>query len=389
MKASSPDDPAATAAISLLGRLVGFDTVSANSNLPLIDFVAEYLDSHGVASVQVASDDGRKAGLIASIGRPVEGGVVLSGHTDVVPVEGQAWSSDPFTLTRRGERLHGRGTADMKGFIAAVLALVPWFRAQPLQRPIHFAFSYDEEVGCLGAPRLIEALLARVPAPAFAIIGEPTGMQVAERHRGINSFVTTVSGRGGHSSAPERGVNAIVLAARLALELERLAAAPAADHEDGGDGELEPVTVNVGRIEGGAAVNMIAEHCRLVWECRSASDRAAPQLAARLERFAADLVAPARLRAPEVAVATQEQVAVPAFVAGPAVKAVALQLSGHDHCIELPFTSEAGLFQRAGIPAVVCGPGRLSEAHQPDEFVACDELAACLRFLRRLGAWAS
>ncbi|HRK95114.1 MAG TPA: M20/M25/M40 family metallo-hydrolase, partial [Rhodospirillales bacterium] len=212
-----------TAATDHLARLVAFDTTSRNSNTDLIDHVAEYLARHGIASFRVESDDGRKASLFATIGPAVPGGIVLSGHTDVVPVEDQAWSSDPFTLVAREGRLFGRGTCDMKGFIACVLAVVPEFSRLPLAVPLHLAFSYDEEVGCLAAPALIEALLAAVPKPAFAVIGEPTEMRVVQAHRGIASFETIITGRAGHSSKPEAGVNAIFAAAACIGALAGLA----------------------------------------------------------------------------------------------------------------------------------------------------------------------
>lgn len=388
MRAFSPDRVGQSALLELLGKLVAFDTVSSRPNVGLIDAIASYLRAHGVDAVRVDGPEDGKAGLIASIGPAVPGGVVLSGHTDVVPVEGQAWSSDPFVLVERDDRLYGRGTADMKGFIAAVLASVPLFIAARLRVPIHLAFSHDEEVGCLGAPMLIEALSARVPPAAAAIVGEPTGLQVADRHRGITTFNTTISGRGGHSSTPARGVNAIGLAARFIRELEEVA------NELGSGsptGVPEHTTINVGRIEGGSAVNMIAEQCRIDWECRTqAGSLTAEVLEAvevRLEPFMRSL----QSRTPEVAIRTEPLISVPPLVRlpnSPAV-ALALRLTGRDECIATPFASEAGLFQEAGVPAVVCGPGRVTEAHQPDEFVTRAQLNECLGLLQRLAEWAS
>ncbi len=388
MKASSPDGADEASAIGLLGRLVAFDTVSARSNLALIEAVGDYLRSHGVQPIRV--DCGDKAGLFASIGPATPGGVVLSGHTDVVPVEGQSWSSDPFSLVERDGHLFGRGTADMKGFIAAVLAAVPLFAARALRLPIHLAFSHDEEVGCLGAPPLIEALLARVPRPAAVVVGEPTGMQVADRHRGITSFVTTISGSGGHSSIPRPGVNAIALAARFVTELEDLGRLLAGGREGQNNAIPEHVTFNVGRIEGGTAVNMIAEHCRLDWECRPEPGRSATEVVAALEARLEGALRPLRT-SPDVSIVTEQVVSVPPFAASrdsPAV-ALALRLTGGNRCVAASFASEAGLFQEAGVPAVVCGPGWTSEAHQPDEFVSREQMSACLRFMHRLADWAS
>jgi len=377
--------------IDILRRLVAFDTTSAKSNLELIDFVTNFLDDHGIKAQTVHSDDGAKANLFASIGPDVEGGVVLSGHTDVVPVTGQQWSSDPFSLIERDGRLHGRGAADMKSFIAVALAMVPEFQARPLAVPIHLAFSYDEEVGCLGAPRLLERLAAVVPKPALAIVGEPSEMKVANSHRGINTFKTAVTGRPGHSSDPGAGVNAIAEAAECIAFLTRLGSEFAAGREREGAVAPDWTTVNVGLIEGGAAVNIIAEHCRFAWECRPEAGTDAEQVLARLRAFVESDVLP-RMRAvtPDAAINIEQDVMVPGLAAEPESPAetLALALTGHNHCVNVPFASEAGLFQRAGIPAVVCGPGSAAQAHQPDEFVTVDQVDACFAFMRRLADWA-
>lgn len=391
MRAFSPDRGGESAAIELLGRLVAFDTVSSRPNLALIEAVAECLRAHDVDAIRVDGLEDGKAGLIASIGPAVPGGVVLSGHTDVVPVEGQAWSSDPFVLVERDGRLYGRGAADMKGFIAAVLASVPVFAATRLRVPIHLALSHDEEIGCLGAPRLIEALLARVPPPAAVVVGEPTGLEVADRHRGITTFRTTISGRGGHSSAPERGVNAIVLAARYIGELEEVARELRSGSLTATEGVPEHTTVNVGLIEGGTAVNMVAEHCQLTWECRNQPQFAAVHVVEAVEARMERTLRALRGMAPDARIRTEPLVSVPPFVAKPNSPAVALALRivGQDACVTAPFASEAGLFEQAGVPAVVCGPGQVIEAHQPDEFLTRAQLSACLRFMHRLAEWAS
>lgn len=387
-----PATPPSTTPIDLLRRLVAFDTTSAKSNLELIGFVEAFLAGHGIKAHIVPSDDGSKANLLASIGPDVPGGVVLSGHTDVVPVTGQRWNSDPFTLTERDGRLHGRGTADMKGFIAAALAMVPEFQASPLAVPIHLAFSYDEEVGCLGAPRLLQHLAEVAPKPALAIVGEPSEMKVANNHRGIVVLKTAVTGRTGHSSDPAAGVNAIAEAAECISFLTRLGAEFAKDkvHEN----KVAPdwTTVNVGTIEGGAAVNMIAEQCRFRWECRPEAGTDASVILTRLGEFAENELLP-RMRSvsSDADIATEQTVTVPALAVQPdsPAEALALALTGHNHCVSVPFTSEAGMFQNAGIPAVICGPGSTAQAHQPDEFVAVDQLDACTAFMRRLAAWTS
>mgnify|MGYP001291980914 CR=1 FL=1 len=375
------------AAIDHLARLVSFDTTSRNSNTDLIDHVAAWLAAHGIASQRVASDDGSKASLFATIGPAVPGGIVLSGHTDVVPVDDQAWSSDPFALAARDGLLFGRGACDMKGFIACVLALVPEVCRLPLKVPLHLAFSYDEEVGCLAAPALIEALLASVPRPAFAVIGEPTEMRVVQAHRGIASFETVVTGRAGHSSKPDAGVNAIFAAAASIGALTALA------REDGrGQEPGERTTVNVGRIEGGTAVNIIAGHCRFLWECRSYDELSAERLRRGLDDWASrELLPQLRLVAPEADVSTRPKVSAPPLLVlpdSPAV-AVALALSGQNGAESIAYASEAGLFQQSGVPAVVIGPGSVSQAHQPDEFVEGTQLEQCLGFLRRLAEWAT
>lgn len=378
------------AAVGLLSRLVAFDTVSERSNRELIDFVAAYLSAHGVEPLRVPADEGGKAGLIATVGPALPGGIVLSGHTDVVPVEGQAWSSDPFVLTEREGRLYGRGSADMKGFIACVLALLPGWAE--LRVPVHLVLSWDEEVGCLGAPKLIAELLARVPRPAAVIVGEPTGMRVCDRHRGIAVFRTSVTGRGGHSSAPGRGVNAIAAAARIVNELVTLnvrsSAAAGASIEDA----PEHTTINVGRIEGGAAVNMIAERCQIGWECRPGAGETADSIEAALQSFVTGTLLPEmRGIAAQAGVGTERLVSVPPLRRDEGSRAVdlACRFGGQNRCFAAPFASEAGLFQAAGIPAAVVGPGFASEAHQPDEFVSREQLARCLDFLGRLGRWAA
>lgn len=371
----------------LLAELIAFDTTSAYSNTALIDFVADHLAAHGIASRRVESADGRKASLFASIGPDVAGGAVLSGHTDVVPVEDQVWTSDPFTVVARDGRLYGRGACDMKGFIACVLALVPEFVRAPLTVPLHLALSYDEEVGCLAAPALIEAMLESIAPPSFAIIGEPTGMRVAHAHRGIASFSTSITGRAGHSSKPEAGANAIVAAARCINVLDDLLEAEqAAAAADG-----ERTTVNVGRIEGGTAVNIIAGRCRFAWECRSDDESAADRLTAGLDAWVKRvLLPPMQAVAPEAAVATERLVAAPPllFVPDSPAVAMALALSGQNSAHRVAFASEAGQFQQAGVPAVVIGPGHATQAHQPDEYVEREQLASCLAFLRRLCSWA-
>jgi len=378
------------AAVELLERLVAFDTTSARSNLPLIDWIADFLDRHGIAATRSSAGDG-KANLFATIGPPGAGGVILSGHTDVVPVAGQEWHSDPFRLTERDGRLHGRGSADMKGFIALCLALVPEAAARPLRTPLHLALTHDEETGCFGAPALIRALPQGLARPRLAIVGEPTSMQVANRQKGCAFFRTRIVGLEGHSSAPERGVNAIVAATEIIAEIGRLA--EQARRRGRPDNGFDPphTTLSVGTIAGGSAVNIIARDCAFDWDLRSLPEEDAAALKAEIDRFvAADLLPRMRRVFPQAAVETDTVVAVPPLVAmadSPA-EALARHLTGANTTTTVSFASEAGLYQQAGIPAIVCGPGSIAVAHKPDEFITRAELAAGQAFLDRLLAWA-
>ncbi len=378
-------------ATELIRRLVAFDTTSSLSNLALIEFVQGFLAGHGVDSVLVMNPEETKANLIATIGPSVEGGVVLSGHTDVVPVADQAWDTDPFTVAEKDRRLYGRGTADMKSFIAAVLAQVPDFTGRELKVPIHLAFSYDEEVGCLGARPLLRRLAADLPGPGLAVIGEPTEMKVANAHRGVSAFRTRVTGKPGHSSMPDRGVNAIAYAAECVAFLGRLADGM---REHPGDGTFDPdyTTINVSRIEGGEAVNIIAGECVLEWDCRPLPGVDPGVAARRLDSHVADDVA-GRMRAggaDEAGIATEQLFSVPPLIADPGspAEALVLSLTGQNNTTTAPFASEAGFFQEAGIPTVVCGPGSPGQAHQPNEFIELDQVDACVAFLRRLADWA-
>jgi acetylornithine deacetylase len=372
--------------IELLDRLVAFPTVSQDSNLALIDFVRDYLARLGVASRLTFNAERTKANLFATIGAG-GGGIVLSGHTDVVPVAGQVWSSDPFTLTARDGRLYGRGSADMKGFIATVLALVPDLLAQALPEPIHLALSYDEEVGCIGVHGLLADLAAAGIAPRLAIIGEPTSMRVINAHKGICSMRTTITGVPGHSSRPQRGVNAIVAAASVIDFLEHEARAAEARARPASDFEPPHTTYNVGTIHGGSAMNIIADRAELTWEFRNVPWDDADALRARAEQFGGgELRSRLKERDPRADAATDLVVEVPALIPDPDSPAVqlALRLTGQNRTATVAFSTEAGLFQRAGIAAVICGPGSIDDAHRGDEFVAPSQLEACAAFLRQV-----
>jgi len=362
---------------AILRKLVSFDSTSRNSNLPLIEWVADFLQSGGARVEVVYSADREKANLLASIGPDCAGGVVLSGHTDVVPVDDQEWTSDPFDLVERDGRFYGRGSADMKGFIASCLAALRDFRRHALRRPIHFAFSYDEEVGCLGAHSLVECIVGRVATPAFAIVGEPTEMQIGVSHNGVTGCHTKFRGVAAHASEPSRGVNAIAAAADFIRFLGDVALLP----QIAGHG----CTLNVGRVVGGAATNIVAERASVYWEYRTPTpdDSAAIRALVESHLGAGSLAA--------LRIANEIELDVPPFASSLGEESMQM-LAGFGARLpvtRIPFGSEAGIFQRGRIPTVICGPGSIHQAHRPDEWIACAALQEADRFLASLGAWAS
>ena len=375
-----------------LAHLVSFNTVSRESNLALIHCLRDALEVVGVSAEVIHNDGGDKANLLAVIGPEVEGGVVLSGHTDVVPVEGQAWDSDPFTLREDEGRLHGRGSADMKGFIACCMAAVPALvnaqRAGTLKKPVILAFSYDEEIGCLGAPRMIARLRDRLPRPAAVLVGEPTMMAIVDAHKGITDLRTTVTGKPSHSSLVYQGVSAIHLAARMVTFIEdRMQARIDCGHLDECF-DVPHASLHVGRIEGGTAVNITAGECIFDWELRHLPGEDVEAMLAEIDAHAERLVAPYRERAPEVAIRSERTVeTVPSLGHGDRDPAIRLcqRLLGDERASEaVAYTTEAGQFQSEGWPTVVCGPGSIGVAHQANEYIELSQLAACDRFLAQL-----
>ena len=376
----------------LLATLVGFDTTSSKSNLALIAFVEDYLKSHRVGSLRIPSPDGVKADLFATIGGSGNGGIGLSGHSDCVPVEGQRWTFDPFTLTARDGKLYGRGSCDMKGFLACVLASVPLFKTRALKEPVHVIVSYDEEVGCTGVRPLIARLGKDLPRPRAIIVGEPTSMQVIDAHKRIDVYRTRVTGREAHSSLPALGVNAISAAAALVCELARIGAAVAKKENDP---QFEPPysTISVGTIKGGTAGNIVPKLCEFQWQVRSLPQATPGEAPRELAAFAETALLPKMKQVTsEAAIETTETNTVPAFVARKASEAVALalKLTGAKETQAVSYTTEAGLFEQVGCPSAICGPGDTAQAHAADEFVSVEQLDACMAFLaglaRELGA---
>ncbi|MGF7158790.1 acetylornithine deacetylase [Rhodoligotrophos appendicifer] len=378
-------------AVEMLDRLVAFDTTSRLSNLALIAFVQDYLSGWGVESLVIPNEDNTKASLYATIGPKDRGGIALSGHTDVVPVEGQDWHTDPFTLTEREGKLYGRGSCDMKGFVAAALAHVPDFLDRDLRQPIHLALSYDEEVGCLGVRPMIAEIAARHPLPRAVIVGEPTMMTVVDAHKGTRRFRTDVTGREAHSSMPQLAVNAVMVAGELVAELARLSR----ELRDRGDpsGRFEPAytTLQVGRIEGGGAQNIIPRHCHFFWEMRLLPSADPNEIPRRFDAFADELMADMRAVDPEAGIVTSEVGGVVALKpdAGSEAERLALFLSGTNQTFAVSYATEGGLFQEAAMSAIVCGPGDIAQAHQPNEFITLQQMEKCSKFMLDLADYAS
>lgn len=370
----------------MLARLVAFDTTSRGSNLALIAFVEDYVAAHGLKARRIPNAEGTKSNLLISLGPDEPGGIILSGHTDVVPVDDQEWHTDPFEMIERQGKLYGRGTADMKAFSAVALALVPEFQRRRVKRPVHIALSYDEEVGCLGVRPMIADIVKSMPRPALAIIGEPTDMKVVNAHKGIRSFRTTVTGREAHSSQTDKGVNAVMVAAELIVHLSRLAD----DMRRRGDpsGRFDPpyTTVQAATIEGGTALNILARHCTFQWEFRYLPGTSQDEIAERFVAHTTEMLTHLRKIAPEADIVTNPRAHVPALTPQhdcPA-EALAKQLTGRNASEAVAYGTEAGLFQEAGIPAVVCGPGNILQAHKPNEFIEVAQVDACTAFMRKL-----
>lgn len=374
--------------LDLLARLVAIDTTSRTSNLPLLDLVETSVDGLANATFRVPDATGEKANLVARFGPDAPGGVVLSAHTDCVPVDGQDWTADPFALTRRDDRVVGRGAVDMKGFIACCLAAAPALASAELAAPVWLAFSHDEEIGAVGAQALVPAMREAGASPAAVVVGEPTSLEPVTAHKGVRAFTYTFTGLGGHSSQPHAGANAVVAAARVATFVADLATELA----DEVDPDFDPphTTFNVGMIAGGTAINIIPDRGAVTFEYRALPREDGPALAERIEAFARDVVLPElRATCPEAGLAITSPGVLPALqpeVDG-AAEALVRRLTGATvPARTAPFGTDASRFQQVGWSTVVCGPGRIDVAHRPDEWIALDQLAACRRMLDGLVA---
>lgn len=373
--------------IELLERLVSFDTTSRNSNLALIGFVRGYLDSFGVTYRLSPDAASEKANLHAIIGPQAAGGLALSGHVDTVPVDGQAWTSDPFALRHHDGKLFARGSCDMKGFIAACLAAVPDFQALRLVRPLHLFISYDEEVGCWGARHLIQDLHESGLRPDVCVVGEPSGMKPILAHKGKFNLDVTVRGLGGHSSEPSKGVNAVQAAgeaiAWVAREARRLAAE--GPFEDGFD--PPHTTIHAGTMEGGTILNIIPQHAAFTMEWRFIPGDSPHRHLERMRAWISETIEPAMKAVhPECGFIYNIALEMPGMELAPdhPLATVVKQVAGTNGAGKVAYGTEGGFFEEAGIPTIICGPGHIEQAHQPDEWIAESELAACDRFIRRL-----
>jgi len=376
-----------SSSVEMLRRLVAFPTVSRDSNLALIHYVRDLLAPYE-ALIRLTHDDGkRKANLFATLGPTGEPGIVLSGHTDVVPTEGQAWDSDPFELVEKDGRLYGRGTCDMKGFLACALAFVPEVMRRGLKTSLHLAFSYDEEVGCIGVGRLISDLRSAGIRPRACIVGEPTEMRPVIAHKGKKGYRCTVRGLAGHSAYAPHGVNAVEYAAEAVAFLKSMARR----HRDRGPYDrgfdIAHTTVHTGVIRGGTALNVIPHECAFDFEFRHLPGDDPDRLLGEFRDYVGSRLEPEmRATHPAAGFVIEPLSEIPVLDAGPESEVVALaqELAGSGEIGKVSFATEGSQFQRAGIPTVVCGPGSIAQAHKPNEYVTLDQITRCEAFLRRL-----
>ena len=392
MNAPTPLSSMAPELISLdtIRTLVGFDTTSRESNLALIEWVRAYLESHGIASTLTFDDGGAKANLFATLpatdGNTTHGGTVLPGHTDVVPVDGQSWDTDPFTATQIGDRLYGRGVTDMKSFSAIGLSFVPEFLRRGLKRPLHFALSYDEEIGCIGVRRLIADIVARGVKPAGCIVGEPTGMRLVVAHKGKKSYRCRVRGHEAHSSLTPLGVNAVQVACEIVNHLTLMARGFRERGTFDAAYDVPYTTVHTGVIRGGTALNIVPRDCSFEFEFRHLPFDDPDKLLAEVKRFAASLLPAMHAVNPHTYIEFDALSTLPGFDThgGSDIAELGRRCNGTHEFGKVSFGTEASLFFRADIPAIICGPGHIAQAHQPNEWVTLEQLALCESFMGRL-----
>ncbi|CAM2145676.1 acetylornithine deacetylase [Pararobbsia alpina] len=371
-------------------RLIAFNTVSRESNLGLIETVRDHLKSSGIDSTLTYDAGRNKANLFATLpaaNGATQGGVVLSGHTDVVPVDGQDWESDPFSPVIRDGKLYGRGSCDMKGYIGVVLTALPDLLQTRLDKPVHFAFSYDEEIGCVGAPSMIEELQARGVRPDGCIVGEPTSMRPIVAHKSISSYRCCVKGHAVHSSLTPRGVNAIEYAARLICQIRDIADALKREGPFDEAFDVPFSTSSVGTIHGGIAVNTVPALCEFVFEYRTLPAVDSSKIIEQIEAYARDVLEPEmRKIVPHAAIEFTRRSSSPALEASEqdAITQLVRGLTANRETHKVAYGTEAGLFQRAGIPSVICGPGDIEQAHKPNEFVSLEQIVLCETFIQKL-----
>ncbi len=378
-------NPLLKPSLSILDSLIAFDTTSRNSNLQLIAWVEEYLSQYGISATRVSNADGSKANLYATIGPNIAGGIILSGHSDVVPVDGQDWSSDPFTVVERKGLLHGRGTCDMKGFIALALAAVPMLK--DAERPVHLAISYDEEVGCLGAPAMIEEIAATLPKPALAIIGEPTMMKVVTGHKGICVHEVEVLGHEAHSSLTHLGISANMVAIELMHDLAELARKLWENADPHSPFTPPHATLTIGKMEGGTAANILARRAHFLFDLRCPPDVDPDTILKPFKEKAAAIDAQLKQAFPNTGVRVEQLSNAPPLSHSGSEDAEAFvrKLTGDNAPAGVvSYAAEAGQFQQAGFPTVICGPGSIEQAHQPNEYISLEQFTRGADFMLRL-----
>ncbi len=370
----------------ILAKLVSFDTTSHKTNIPCAEWIRDYLAAHGVEAQMLPAADGIHANVFATIGTAAGPGIALSGHMDVVPVTGQPWTTDPFELVEKDHRYYGRGTTDMKGYLACMLAMVPELKSSRLTTPVHLAFSYDEEVGCTGVIEMIAKFGHSLPKPEIVFVGEPSRMTVVDAHKGGYRFETTVTGKDAHSSKPQLGVGAIFVAGELMAELKRIEARlmPVTHNP-----RFDPphLTITVSHIEGGVAHNIIPPKCTFVWGVRAMPGHDGKSVAGELQAFAETKLLPGmRAVHADCNIETKLHGGIPPFWSGEESpsRSLGLKLAGQNETYAVPYGTEASHFQAVGCSTVICGPGDIDQAHQPNEFIDIVELDNCMGFLRRL-----